>query len=41
MIGWITYMHIFLLFPVLAYTIVLYLTGKNYSPKIKLTMAIA
>jgi len=41
MIGWITYMHIFLLFPVLAYTIVSYLTGKNYSSKVKLIMAIA
>jgi hypothetical protein len=34
-------MHIFFLFPVLAYSIILYLNGKNYSSKTKLFMAIA
>ena len=41
MIGWMTYMHIFFLFPVLAYAIILYTTNKNYNSKIKLIMAIA
>ena len=41
MIGYVTYMHIFLLFPVLVYVILCYFAGRNFSSNVKFIMAIA
>ena len=40
MIGFMTYLHIFLLFPVLFYVILINYKGKLYSPKVTSFMSI-